>query len=80
MCWVGKDFAMAINVLWILAICCAFAVSQNPGIGFMYALNKHYFYAIATIIEGITNLILSIILVSRYGIISRSRAQAPYIS
>ncbi|MBN2137569.1 MAG: polysaccharide biosynthesis C-terminal domain-containing protein [Sedimentisphaerales bacterium] len=67
--WVGKDFADAVTVLYILSISSAFAVSQNPAIGFMYALNKHYLYAIATVIEAIVNLILSILLVSKYGIV-----------
>jgi len=67
--WVGKDFADAAAILWILSISHAFALAQNPAIGFMYALNKHYFYAIATIIEAIANLTLSIILVYRYGIV-----------
>lgn len=67
--WVGKDFADAVVVLWILATGSAFALAQNPAIGFMYALNRHHFYAIATIIEAIANLTLSIILVRRYGIV-----------
>lgn len=67
--WVGEDFAKSIVILQILAISFAFALSQNPGIGLMYALNKHHFFAIATIIEAIANLILSILLVSKYGII-----------
>jgi O-antigen/teichoic acid export membrane protein len=67
--WVGKDFVDAAAILWILTIGTAFAVSQNPAIGFLYALNKHYAYAIATIIEGIMNLALSIVLVHQYGMI-----------
>lgn len=35
----------------------------------MQALNKHYYYAYQTLIEGLANLILSIILVNYYGII-----------
>lgn len=69
MLWVGKDFVDSIPVLWILSIPFAFALSQNPGIGLMYALKKHYLYAIFTIIEAIANLVLSILLVSKYGII-----------
>jgi O-antigen/teichoic acid export membrane protein len=67
--WIGKDFVDAAVILWILSISDAFAIAQNPAIGFMYALNKHHFYAIATIIEAIANLTLSIILVYRYGIV-----------
>lgn len=67
--WVGKDFTEAASILWILSFSYAFAIAQTPAIGFMYALNKHYFYAIATMIEAIANLTLSIILVYRYGIV-----------
>ena len=67
--WIGKDFGGSIMVLWILSVSFAFALSQTPGIGLMYALNKHHFYAIVTVIEAIANLILSILLVSKYGII-----------
>ncbi len=67
--WVGKDFTESIPVLWILSVPFAFALSQNPGIGLMYALKKHYWYASITIIEAIANLIISIILVSKYGIL-----------
>jgi peptidoglycan biosynthesis protein MviN/MurJ (putative lipid II flippase) len=35
----------------------------------MYAVNKHYYYAIAIIIEAVANLLLSIILVFRCGIL-----------
>jgi O-antigen/teichoic acid export membrane protein len=67
--WVGQDFVEATTVLCILTAGTAFAVSQNPAIGFLYALNKHYAYAIATICEGAANLALSIALVHKYGII-----------
>ena len=67
--WVGDDFRGALPVIIILAIGSSFALAQNPAIGLMYALNKHKFYAIVTIIEALANLILSLILVSRYGII-----------
>jgi O-antigen/teichoic acid export membrane protein len=67
--WIGEDFAEAAAIVWILTAGTAFAVSQNPAIGFLYALNKHYAYAIATIIEGVMNLALSIVLVHQYGMI-----------
>jgi len=67
--WVGEGFTDAIPVLWILTIAYAVALSQNPGIGLMYALKKHHFYAAVTIIEAIANVILSILLAPKYGII-----------
>ena len=67
--WVGGDFSEAVPVLWILSPGVACALAQNPAIVFMYALNKHHFYAVATIVEAVANLTLSIILVRRYGIV-----------
>lgn len=67
--WVGKDFSAAIPVLLLLSISYAFALSQTPGIGLMYALNKHRYYAIANLIEAVANIVISIILAPKYGII-----------
>ena len=67
--WVGKEFTEASSVLIILAGASAFGLTQNPAIGLLYALNKHKAYAIATIIEAIFNVALSLILVSKYGLI-----------
>lgn len=66
--WVGREFIPAIPVLLILSIAYAFALCQNPAIGLMYALKKHYIFAAATIVEATANLILSIILAPKYGI------------
>jgi O-antigen/teichoic acid export membrane protein len=35
----------------------------------MYALKKHHYYAITTIIEAVSNVVLSILLAPKYGII-----------
>jgi len=67
--WVGDDFKPAIPVLYVLVIGHTVAVSQNVGIGMMYALKKHHWYAITSTVEAILNLTLSIILVLHYGII-----------
>lgn len=67
--WVGREFEAAIPVLGILAVSYMFALSQTPGIGLMYALNKHRYYAAATMAEAIANVTLSILLAPRYVII-----------
>jgi O-antigen/teichoic acid export membrane protein len=67
--WVGRDFSESTVILRILAISSAFAVAQNPAIGLMYAMNKHHYYAVATITEAAANLALSLVLVQRYGIV-----------
>ena len=67
--WVGEEFTKAIPVLRIIAIAYGFALSQNPSINLMYALKKHHYYAVATIIEAVANIVISILLAPRYGII-----------
>lgn len=67
--WVGPEFTDAVTVLWILSLSSVFAIAQNPAIGFMYAVNKHKYYAAVTIVEAIANLGLSILFVYKYGMI-----------
>ena len=67
--WVGMDYEDAIPVLIILCCSYAFALSQNPGIPLLYALNKHKYYAYFTLIEGLINIILCVILAIPFGII-----------
>ncbi len=67
--WVGKDFAVSYPVLVVLTVGTTVAIAQNPGISLLYSVNKHYFYAITTIIEALANLALSIYLVNRIGLI-----------
>ena len=67
--WVGRDYRNAIPVLIILCCSYVFALSQNPGIILLYAINKHKYYACFTIIEGLINITLSIILVTPFGIV-----------
>jgi len=67
--WVGEEFSEAVPVLWVLCGSYAFALAQNPGAGAMYALNKHYFLGIATLIEALTGVILGVMLASKYGML-----------
>lgn len=67
--WVGSDFEGAVLPLWILAVAYAFALSQNPAVRILYAINKHRFFAVASVAEGLANLAISIILVQFYGIV-----------
>jgi O-antigen/teichoic acid export membrane protein len=66
--WVGEEFRTAGGVLMILLVSYAISLSQNPSVRLMYATNKHYYYALATIIEAVLNVSISIALVTRYGI------------
>lgn len=66
--WVGKDYANSYYIFIILLIPFIFDVLQMPGNGLLYGLSKHKYYAISNTIEGLANLILSVILVRKYGI------------
>jgi O-antigen/teichoic acid export membrane protein len=67
--WVGPEFADSATILAILSCSSAIAIAQNPAIGLMYAINKHHYYATATMIEALANLGLSIYLANIYGML-----------
>jgi len=67
--WMGKDYINAYSILIILVIPYIFDLSQRMGMGVLQSLNKHYIYTIMNGVEGVINLILSIILVQKIGII-----------
>lgn len=60
--WVGEDYVGSVVILWILVVPYTLALSQFPGFGLMYALNKHRFFAVVTIIEVVVNVAISILL------------------
>ena len=67
--WAGSEYSEAIPVLTVLCVSYAFALVQNPGIPLLFALNKHKYYALFTVIEGFLNILISIILVFKYSIL-----------
>ena len=68
--WVGAQYAQAgYPVLVILVVSFSLALSQNPTIVAAYGIEKHKVLAFVTIGEGILNLILSLILAARMGLI-----------
>jgi O-antigen/teichoic acid export membrane protein len=67
--WVGKKYvAQGYPVLLILIIPYTLMLIQAASGRVLYGMSKHGKLAIATLIEGVSNLILSILLVRRYGI------------
>jgi O-antigen/teichoic acid export membrane protein len=74
--WVGESFDQSIPILWILTCAWATDLSQSPGTGMMYALNKHKFYAVVCVLEGVIKLGLTLILVKQYGIMGAAVASA----
>lgn len=67
--WVGPDYYPAVPVLWVLTFAYAIALAQDPSVKVLYAMNKHRAYALATLIEAVTNLGLSVLLAQYYGIV-----------
>ncbi len=67
--WAGQDYGGAVPVLIVLATAYPFSLSQSPALSLMYAMNKHHYYALCTVLEAVANVFLSILLVKRYGIV-----------
>ncbi|MDD5680052.1 MAG: oligosaccharide flippase family protein [Candidatus Omnitrophica bacterium] len=67
--WVGIKYIDAYSILLVLVIPMACALMQNPSIQLLFGISKHKFYMVSNSIEGIVNLILSLSLVKRYGIL-----------
>lgn len=67
--WVGSKYQEAYLILVILVFPIIIALMQNPSIQLVYGLSKHRFYAVSNSIEGLSNLILSIILVKKFGLV-----------
>jgi len=66
--WMGFDYNDSYNVLLILCGPIMASLMQNPSIGLMYGLSKHNFFSLFNSCEGISNLILSLILIKYFGI------------
>lgn len=67
--WVGESYLGSYIILIILSVGQMLTCTQMPLISLLFALNKHRFIALVSIIEGVFNLILSIILVQYFGIV-----------
>lgn len=67
--WMGPDYLDAYPPLCILVLGCMFARWQSPSVFLMFATSKHKFFALFNLIEGICNVLLSILLVRHYGLI-----------
>jgi O-antigen/teichoic acid export membrane protein len=68
--WVGRKYvAQSYPVLLILLIPCTLMLAQAASGRILMGLSQHKTLATVTLVEGISNLILSIVLVRPYGII-----------
>jgi O-antigen/teichoic acid export membrane protein len=67
--WMGEKFTDAYYPLLILGFASILAGCNRVCITVLYAKAKHHYFAKVNIMEGVANLILSVILVQEYGII-----------
>jgi O-antigen/teichoic acid export membrane protein len=67
--WMGDSFVDSYPCLVILTLAWLFDLGQMPSVGLLYGISKHKFYALFNTIEGIFNVVLSVILVGKMGII-----------
>lgn len=78
--WVGPEYLNAYIPLVILCAISPLGIGQNSAIQIFYAMSKHRYYAYINIIEAAFNLALSLLLVSKYGIIGVALGTAiPFI-
>jgi len=66
--WVGTRYLDAYPCLVVLAVGTTVALWQTPSVGLLYGISRHRFFAGANLLEGLANVILSLVLVRRYGI------------
>jgi O-antigen/teichoic acid export membrane protein len=67
--WMGPKYMDAYAPLVVLSLALLLDLCQSPSVNLLYATFKHRFYAYANMCEGLLNLIFSLILVRRYGIL-----------
>jgi O-antigen/teichoic acid export membrane protein len=67
--WVGTEYGQYNYLVWILVAAGLFFVSQGPGSLILQGIARHKWIAVAAIISGIMNLMISILLVQRIGLL-----------
>lgn len=66
--WMGQNYISAYSFMLILIIPGIIATMVNPSLSVLLGVSKHKFFAISNLIEGISNVGLSLILVRYYGL------------
>jgi O-antigen/teichoic acid export membrane protein len=67
--WMGPGYLDAYPCLVLLVIGCVFDLWQAPTVSLLYGIAKHRFYSLYNSLEAVCNLVLSLLLVKRYGIL-----------
>ncbi len=68
-CWMGAPYLDAYPPLVALAIGVTVALWQTSSLQLLYGTSKHGMFAVFNSLEGVANLILSLVLVRRYGLL-----------
>jgi O-antigen/teichoic acid export membrane protein len=66
--WMGPAYADSYLVLVILGLPMMLELAQNPAIQLLYGISRQHYYAWLNLAEAAVNLVLSLILVRRWGI------------
>jgi O-antigen/teichoic acid export membrane protein len=74
--WVGAAYRDAYWPLVILVVALTFDLMQMPSVSFLYASARNRFYAYLNAGEALANLVLSIVLAGRYGMVGVSLGTA----
>jgi O-antigen/teichoic acid export membrane protein len=66
--WMGASYQDAYPCMVLLVIGYSFALAQRPSVYVLYALFRHGFLAALVLLEGVSNVVLSVILVKHFGL------------
>jgi len=67
--WMGVEYKDAYEVLVVLTIGFMLALIQNPSLSYLYGIAQHKSIAFCNVGEAIANLILSLFLIKKFGIL-----------
>ena len=67
--WMGTPYLDAYPPLLVLTLGAMLALWQSPSVGLLYGISRHKFFALFNSLEGVANLILSLVLVRSYGLV-----------
>lgn len=74
--WAGKNYYSAFPILLVLIIPVTVPLIQNAGIAIQQAKNMHIFRSVLYIIIAVMNVLLSLVLVQKYGALGTAVATA----
>jgi O-antigen/teichoic acid export membrane protein len=67
--WVGPGFGESAGIIYVLAFVAMIRVGCSGATTLLEGAGRHYLLAVSTTIAGVANLLLSIFLVQRYGLL-----------